>query len=955
MPRTLLKTLLAVIVLAATHAEALGLGEITLESALNQPLAARIQLVDTGGVAAEDITVRIASAQDFTRFSLDRPYFLDNVRLSIESNGNGHYIRVSSTDPVREPYLAFVLDTRWPSGRTLTEYTVLLDPPAFASQSIRQHPQPPVRKVTEATAAPAAPAQPVESASAAPQVAQPPEVSATPVAPAAPEPPVETVPAETAPEPRQTFADTSRTVTVGDNDTLWEIALRVRPDNSFSVQQTMLALQRANPEAFIADNINLVRRGQVLRIPDASEIRNLGSSDAVAEVGRQNQLFASRQAAPTASEPLAAPPASATAATDPQGELRVVTAEDTADQAAAAATAAAADSAALDQDTADMEDRLAISREELDRVDRENAELTERLSMLQEQIASAQELLRLRDLELAQLQQSLAAETGDSAAASDVPAPPAVTMAPEAGAMERILNQLLNNPVMIGLILALLVALTVLLLLRRNKSQQAALADEHEDEDVSGFAARAEDRAAFAAAGLAGSGAVATPAAGNEEASSRSLEDDLRDDLGEDLEELYEIGDAVTEMDREPDRDSQGEQAADDGAAAGVEEAFDVSWDEGDEQDGRSTPIADSEIDQLHREQTAELLAEVDALIAHEEYQEAQGVLQDAIVADPNNVALRVKLLEVFAAEHDETAFGLQESELSRLTMTDRERATVENLRLKLVGGDVSDPGQDQQFAPGDISKEINDIEDIDDMELELDMEASPDVDDSKVLAGLEPEVADADQGGGDSGTEPQTPDSADDSNEIDFDFDLDLDLDEDLDSDDDALLDEEQAPELTLEDDNGDGSGVSDDAEGSEIKEESDFSFDIDDFDLDLDDEQSSASDGGGTDELQGDAVADSELSAEPAPVHETDALEDLEFTPAVAAETAETGKDIDEDDEFQFLSDSDEAGTKLDLARAYIDMDDVEGAREILEEVLEEGTEAQVAQARELLDRLG
>jgi len=775
MPRTLMNTLVAMVVLAATHAEALGLGEITLESALNQPLMARIQLSDTAGMAAEDISVRIASARDFERFSLDRPYFLDNIRLAVESNGSDHFISVTSSDPVREPYLAFVLDTRWPNGRILTEYTILLDPPAFAGQPVQQQPQPPVRTVDE---------------TASVEMSEPDRAIDTPA-------------------PRQTFADTTGTVTVSDTDTLWEIALRVRPDSSVSVQQTMLALQRANPDAFISDNINLVRRGEILRIPAASEMRSLSSPDAIAEVGRQNQLFASRQAAPAAGEPLAAPPTGTTAAADTQGELRVVTAEDTTDQAAAAAPVTAGERAELDSEIADLENRLAVSLEELDRVNRENAELNERLSMLQEQIDSAQELLRLRDLELAQLQQALAMETGDLAAGGEASPssspPPTVTMAPEAGAIERTLNSVLNNPMMLGLVLAVLVALLVLLLLRRNRVKQAALADEH-DEGITDFAARDEDRAAFAAAGLASNGVAAVASVSESDDQAAVAQDGLADDPDDDLEDAYET-----------------ESAEEDPPGSDRESAFDVSW----ETDSKS---------------------------------------------DEND-------------------------------------------------------------------HKYNELEDYDDIELELDMEAVSEVDDNREL---QTEATDTDQ----------------DSNEIDFDFDLDLDLDDDVASDYDSLLEGTAAVSATeAAEDHAPAASEDTETEDTEI-DDSDFSFDIEDFDLDRNETTQDRQDKSVAADIDDGGVEQRGVpSDEPAdkPVHETDVLDDLEFTGTSSVESPDLAGDFDDEDDFQFLSGSDEAGTKLDLARAYIDMDDIEGAREILEEVLDEGAEAQVEQARELLGRLG
>ena len=108
----------------------LGLGELTLESFLNEPLKAKVDLLNTGGLHSDEIRVRLATAEDFDRMGVDRAYFLTGIKfeVSVDSDGRG-VILLSSDDPVLEPYLDLIVETRWPSGRLLREYTVLLDPP----------------------------------------------------------------------------------------------------------------------------------------------------------------------------------------------------------------------------------------------------------------------------------------------------------------------------------------------------------------------------------------------------------------------------------------------------------------------------------------------------------------------------------------------------------------------------------------------------------------------------------------------------------------------------------------------------------------------------------------------------------------------------------------------------------------------------------------------------------
>ncbi len=112
---------------------ALGLGEIQLESFLNQPLKASVDLLNMGGLNADDIKIRLGTSDDFDKLGIDRAYFLTSIKFEVIDNGSGGArIVMSSEEPVLEPYLDFVVEARWPSGRLLREYTVLVDPPVFS-------------------------------------------------------------------------------------------------------------------------------------------------------------------------------------------------------------------------------------------------------------------------------------------------------------------------------------------------------------------------------------------------------------------------------------------------------------------------------------------------------------------------------------------------------------------------------------------------------------------------------------------------------------------------------------------------------------------------------------------------------------------------------------------------------------------------------------------------------
>src|SRR5690554_6294333 len=202
--RKLVLAVAAATSMASGMAHALGLGEISVKSALNEPLVAEIELLDTKGLSPDEIRSKLASAEDFSRAGVDRQFFLNNLRFTpvIRQNGKS-IVRVTSSQAVREPYLNFLLEVYWPAGRLLKEYTLLLDPPIYTPQELVYRDAP----TTTPATAPAAGRAPEQSTS----VRIPPRSTApTPAAAAA---------------AQQTLqGDQYRVQT---NDTLWEIALRV--------------------------------------------------------------------------------------------------------------------------------------------------------------------------------------------------------------------------------------------------------------------------------------------------------------------------------------------------------------------------------------------------------------------------------------------------------------------------------------------------------------------------------------------------------------------------------------------------------------------------------------------------------------------------------------------------------------------------------------------------------
>jgi pilus assembly protein FimV len=396
--------ILAALALACPHgALALALGDIKVRSGLNEPLDAEIDLLSVDADQLADLRVNLASAEEFRRAGVERPYLLTRLRFEVQDRGGGKAaLRVTSQQPVREPFLNFLIQLNWPKGRLVREYTVLLDPPVYAGAA------------SSAVRAPVAQAQPAPAVPA-PAVAPPP----------AREPPRV---AERAPAPARATGATRDTYgPVAAGDTLWRIANRVRPDRSVSPQKMMLALLRANPEAFLQDNVNALRAGQVLRIPDREAIDALTQDEAMAELRRQETAWqehrqsAGRRARPApvgaaaaapkpapAAAPEATAPASPSAAPEPQTRLEIV---------AAGTSEGGAGGPSADG----LRREMTLLQEELDGQRLQVSELRSRLAEAETLIQDLQRLVKLKDETLAALQQQ--AVLAEAAAGQPEPAP----------------------------------------------------------------------------------------------------------------------------------------------------------------------------------------------------------------------------------------------------------------------------------------------------------------------------------------------------------------------------------------------------------------------------------------------------------------------------------------------------------------------------------------------------
>lgn len=376
-------SLAVALALASSPLLALGLGQIEVKSKLSQPLLAEIPIVSSSPGEVESMSVTLASPDAFARVGLERPNFLAaNLEFSVGRNARGEsVIRVTTSDKVNDPYLSFLIEADWGSGKLVREFSVLLDPPYLAPA--------PRAQVRTATVAPV-------SVGASPTTVAPlPSSAASTAAPAVSANAAVPGPASTA----QVAGDRFGPVVSG--QTLSQIASSLRPAD-VGLNQMMVALLRANPDAFIDDNVNQLKRGAILRIPGATEAIALSAAEAAAIVREQTESW--QQAREPQLQPLesaATPVATNTnKPTAADARLRIVP---------PAGDAASATQSGINAGGSGSELRaeLSRSREELAVRDAEIKDLRGRVGELEKLSGSSAELLKLKDSELAALQQRL--------------------------------------------------------------------------------------------------------------------------------------------------------------------------------------------------------------------------------------------------------------------------------------------------------------------------------------------------------------------------------------------------------------------------------------------------------------------------------------------------------------------------------------------------------------------
>jgi pilus assembly protein FimV len=848
--RRFARLLVVFCLLTPLGASSLGLGDITLHSALNQPLSADIELTALGQTRSEDIVVKLASAAAFENAGLERSLLLTTLNFQVVSGAGGTpYIKVISLDAVKEPFLDFLVEIDWPSGHLLREYTLLLDPPVVIDEE----------------------PLPVEAALAGESAAPTTDSGVRPAAASDTE--------------ADSSANVARTGILGygpvqRSDTLWSIASQLQQaSDPASVEQIMMALLQSNPEAFYNSNINELKAGHVLRVADPALLTAMTRAAAAAEVRRQyEQWMDSKQAragmagSTPQGGPAAAGDASSAGAVDSGPRLRLSVPEATATGMAMEGVAGEGDAGELpSSEVARLKAELVAALENSAASRQENSELRERLATLQEQIDAMQRLATLQDDTLAALQAGAGDVAAESTATADEEqaqagtatgkaAADAVRKPASAPALEEAGAGPLDDPKIVAIAGAAGVALLGLIWLVVRRRRSTRLLVEELSEVESAHETYADTPAWMTAA--------------------QPLED------------------METPVQQSP--------------AAGMAEAV-------PEPDESGLDLMQTEDDEI------DVLAEADVYLAYRRFDKAEELLKEASKSEPNRHDLVLKLLEVQAASGNKQAFVAQAEVFKQSlgsgggALWDKVVAMGKRIAPEhvLFGGSalaatatVAAGAGEGDDAGLDLSADLS--------VLELDADIAAELDKLGGNAEEESSAQPAAAAGAADGLWAQEPTDTPLLN-------MDLTLDDHGLSDlggiesDSPVTDTPEAADSQPSRKLGSASNVIDFESRAGLGQGA------------VDEQVAAAADGGGHD-------------------HDLDWLTGIGGDLG-SLEDAGGG----EDDFSSLISGEDEVGTKLDLAKAYIDMGDQESARNILSEVVQEGTQDQQHEANELMRQIG
>ena len=968
---------LAAFAILPVHAYALGIGKLTMNSALDEPLNATIELTAATETELQTLEVTLGSAGVFKMAGIERSEQLKAIDFSLVKVNGKNIIRLKTEQPFRDPFLHLIINASWANGSTLREYTALLDPPSYLAGTPATIQAPVVTKAADVKPAPAAPvttttvttgtsvqAKKGDTQKLGPDVAD-----------------------------SETYSDLRPGGTYGPvkkGDVLWNIADDVRAGTDYGNNQIMIAIFLQNPDAFMQNNINLIRVGKTLKIPSDEEISAISKSAAQKEMRVQMEEWqrykdgltgSRRMASAEVSDVSSETAVSAVKGTDAEaaksdsreaqaaeavsaGEtdvLEIVRAK--VDGAEPSGTGASIkDSASYESEIAAYKENISMLEESLASSELERKELSERIVLLEEQIDKANKLIDLQNTDLARMQGQGAQAEVTAAAKKTVPE--TAMLGPDISPIQPVAP-------------------------KAQKPQVAAKTDVVKESPVP------EKKAAK-------SRVRAEPA--EEKGMLGSIVDAVTSSwitmMGAGLALLLLVVGLFVVLRRRrsiaefEDSIISGTAVLDISTAESTQPAASTS----------ETSFLSDFVPGMGNMQADEVdpLAEAEVYMAYGRDEQAEEVLKEAVSKNPDRHELKLKLLEIYQGRKDVSSFETLAEELypadgnvpMDVWSKVAEMGKIVNPDNPLFQGDIKIQ-EDTLFGDKDRKEDVQlselldadtvDSEDItagdteelieqgEEEEITEEMFSGTDTSDLEAMEGLgldedtqeipaqklageenvenidskskaddfpvpDEEVLDLDLG-------DFTPDEAHETDTLDLDS-LNLDL-EELEEDTEESEEIEEAKiDLNLEGIDLDMDDTSDDLE-SKLEG-------IEDIDLDLGSEESSKKVDIENSNIESD-TAETSLQDETLEFADLGdlTLADADIDSGIAGTESGAGEGSSEMPESANET-WDEAGTKLDLARAYMEMDDKESAQSILEEVAKEGTDDQKNEARDLISQL-
>jgi pilus assembly protein FimV len=1050
----------AMMVAMPLAANALGFGSIKLNSALDEPLDAQIELLSPTPDDISNLKIKLAPSSAFMRAGIDRPIFLEKLKFALKQDTNGsYYIHVTSKERVREPFLDFLLEMEWRNGRMVREYTMLLDPPGTTSKAPEVIEAP--ATVTPEQMAQQEQATPAETPFAAPETTPvPAPVAEAPAAAssefvlaegeqmpripltestepepvpeskpaAAPAPVPEPVPAPveeqavapaSAPAPEAEVVAITESATFEDDtelfpriplaaygekapseprelgkldygivkkgDTLWQIAEKIRPDDSVSIYQVMMALLKSNPDAFVDNNVNRLKVGHVLRIDDPSVLTAMSSQDARQEYQSQAAVweeYRQQVAEHAATQPIVAGEVTTEQAVEPEsgGELTLASPEGTDLQ-----TGAGTSEEVVNDNIVALREELRQIREDTATAGVNNPELNARLQELDEELAQMQRSVSISDDELAALQQQLAQLQAQSEQpVSETVTETAVAETPE-GAVEETGTEVAEA-----------------------EPEQAAPAPGEEatsETEPPAEAVAEPESTGQSPVEIAEQIATQEPAAPAPAPEPPAAQPEEEGILGTILASVKSVGQVLQGMfgsslvifiglpvllvliiiglillKRRGKTDKYQESILT-GGPSSVTGAQEVK--EAEEESSFLSDFAVSGAGAIQGDDSeVDPLTEADVFIAYGRYEAAEERLKEAIENDPGRHELKVKLLELYQTTKNKPAFENAAAEfyaaLGQGASENPMWQKVAAMGAELVPGNplfsgaqakempdmasAADPGvglSDSQVMDIGLDTGVFDTGDLGttekpeaggDLDFNLDLEQTKVPETKEAAAEASPTGQEEDSGldfNLDMGTDSSEAVSEELAEEQEDSSGLDFNLDMGSPAESAPTETAGNEPDLSMDL----GGAV---AEPEESQEElSDLDFNLETSDM----PQPAISDEAGNEPDLDLSMSNISL-ADLEEVNTTDDTSEMKMDfDSMASEPSSQTMAIDMEKSAESeaaIRDIDEVGTKLDLAKAYIDMGDPDGARSILDEVMDEGDPEQKEEAQQLLQQI-